>query len=130
MAVTPRRWLDQCNPELSALISRTLKVDKSVWLKELPRLEELLPLTEDAAFREEWAAIKLRNKERLAHHVQTTLGLTINTKAMFDVQIKRLHEYKRQTLNILGVIHVRAFSFAGVFGARADGGRLDSGTSR
>jgi starch phosphorylase len=130
MVVTPRRWLDQCNPELSALISRTLKVDKSVWLKELPRLEELLPLTEDAAFREEWAAIKQRNKERLAHHVQTTLGLTINTKAMFDVQIKRLHEYKRQTLNILGVIHVRVFSFARVFGAGADGVRLDSGTSR
>ncbi|KAJ7243905.1 glycogen phosphorylase [Mycena haematopus] len=103
--ITPRRWLDQCNPELSALISRTLKVDKSVWLKELTKLEKLLPFAEDAAFREEWAAIKQRNKERLAHHVETTLGLTINTKAMFDVQIKRLHEYKRQTLNILGVIH-------------------------
>lgn len=92
--VTPRRWLDQCNPELSALISSTLKVDKAVWLKELTLLEKLLPCTEDAAFREKWAAIKQRNKERLAHHVQVTLGLTINTNAMFDVQIKRLHEYK------------------------------------
>ncbi|KAJ6629923.1 glycogen phosphorylase [Mycena sp. CBHHK59/15] len=103
--ITPRRWLDQCNPELSALISSTLKVDKSVWLKELTLLEKLLPCAEDAAFRDEWAAIKQRNKERLAHYVQVTLGLTINTNAMFDVQIKRLHEYKRQTLNILGVIH-------------------------
>ncbi|KAJ3826219.1 glycogen phosphorylase [Lentinula raphanica] len=103
--ITPRRWLDQCNPELSALISKTLKVDKSVWLKDLDKLKELLPYAEDAGFRKEWAAIKQRNKERLAHHVQTTLGLTVNTHAMFDVQIKRLHEYKRQTLNILGVIH-------------------------
>ncbi|KAJ6602633.1 glycosyltransferase family 35 protein [Mycena vulgaris] len=103
--ITPRRWLDQCNPELSALISRTLNVDKSAWLKDLTMLEKLLPRTEDAEFRAEWAAIKQRNKERLAHHVQVTLGLTINTNAMFDVQIKRLHEYKRQTLNILGVIH-------------------------
>ncbi|KAJ7186619.1 glycogen phosphorylase [Mycena filopes] len=103
--ITPRRWLDQCNPELSALISRTLAVDKLVWLKDLTQLEKLLPHAEDKAFRTEWAAIKQRNKERLAHHVETTLGLTINTNAMFDVQIKRLHEYKRQTLNILGVIH-------------------------
>ncbi|KAJ7804134.1 glycosyl transferase [Mycena leptocephala] len=60
---------------------------------------------EDAKLRDEWAAIKQRNKERLVHHVQTTLGLMINTNSMFDVQIKRLHEYKHQTLNVLGVIH-------------------------
>ncbi|KDR78010.1 hypothetical protein GALMADRAFT_244981 [Galerina marginata CBS 339.88] len=103
--ITPRRWLDQCNPELSALISKTLKLDKVEWLKDLTKLEGLLPFAEDKAFRAEWAAIKQRNKERLAHHVQTTLGLVIRTDAMFDVQIKRIHEYKRQTLNILGVIH-------------------------
>ncbi|KAG5352510.1 hypothetical protein C0989_001995 [Termitomyces sp. Mn162] len=100
--LTPRL---QCNHELSALISKTLKLDKDVWLKDLTKLEGLLPFAEDKAFRKEWAAIKQRNKERLAHHVQVTLGLTVNTNAMFDVQIKRLHEYKRQTLNILGVIH-------------------------
>ena len=103
--ITPRRWLDQCNPELSALITKSLGVPKQVWLKDLFMLKKLLPLAEDAAFRQEWAAIKQRNKERLAQHVRTTLGLEINTHAMFDVQIKRLHEYKRQSLNILGVIH-------------------------
>ncbi|KJA26532.1 glycosyltransferase family 35 protein [Hypholoma sublateritium FD-334 SS-4] len=103
--ITPRRWLDQCNPELSALITKTLKIEKSVWLKDLTKLEGLLPFAEDKAFRAQWSAIKQRNKERLAHHVQTTLGLIIRTDAMFDVQIKRIHEYKRQTLNILGVIH-------------------------
>lgn len=59
-----------------------------MWLKDLYKLEGLLPFAEDKAFREEWALVKQRNKERLAHHVQLTLGLTINTKAMFDVQIK------------------------------------------
>ncbi|KIL64364.1 glycosyltransferase family 35 protein [Amanita muscaria Koide BX008] len=103
--ITPRRWLDQCNPQLSLLITETLKLDKSVWLKDLSKLEGLLPYAEDKAFRQKWAVIKQGNKERLARHVQATLGLTVNTDAMFDVQIKRLHEYKRQTMNILGVIH-------------------------
>ncbi|KAF8624321.1 hypothetical protein AX15_005950 [Amanita polypyramis BW_CC] len=103
--ITPRRWLDQCNPNLSLLISQTLKLDKNVWLKDLTKLEGLLPFAEDKDFREKWAAIKQGNKERLARHVQATLGLTVNTDAMFDVQIKRLHEYKRQTMNILAVIH-------------------------
>lgn len=103
--ITPRRWLDQCNPELSALISKTLQLSPGAWLKELTKLEGLLPYAESKTFRAEWAAIKQRNKERLAHHVEVTLGLKIRTDAMYDVQIKRLHEYKRQTLNILGVIH-------------------------
>ncbi|KAG1873774.1 starch phosphorylase [Suillus subluteus] len=103
--ITPRRWLDQCNPGLSRLITTTLNIEKSVWLKDLTKLEGLLDYVEDEDFREDWAAVKQANKERLAHHMQVTLGLNVNTKAMFDVQIKRLHEYKRQTLNILGVIH-------------------------
>jgi len=111
--ITPRRWLDQCNPELSALISKTLKLEKIIWLKDLSRIEGLLPFAENKAFRAEWAAIKQRNKERLAHYVRTTLGLDIRTDAMFDVQIKRIHEYKRQTLNILGVIH-RYFELKGM----------------
>ena len=63
--------------------------------------------TEDQTFLKKWAAVKQSNKERLAHHVEILTGIKINTKAMFDVQIKRLHEYKRQTMNIMGVIHVR-----------------------
>jgi glycogen phosphorylase len=105
-AVTPRRWLDQCNPGLSKLITDTLKIPKGVWLKDLTKLAGLLEHTEDATFRKKWAAVKQSNKERLANYVQQTLGYKINTSALFDVQIKRLHEYKRQTLNILGVIHV------------------------
>jgi starch phosphorylase len=92
--ITPRRWLDQCNPQLSALISKTLKLEKNVWLKDLTKLEGLLPFATNQAFRTAWAAIKQRNKERLAQYVQTTLGLTIRTDAMYDVQIKRIHEYK------------------------------------
>ncbi|KAF9526240.1 glycogen phosphorylase [Crepidotus variabilis] len=103
--ITPRRWLDQCNPELSNLISKTLSIDKGIWLKDLSKIEGLLKFVDDKKFCAEWAAIKQRNKERLANYVQQTLGLTIRTDAMFDVQIKRIHEYKRQTLNILGVIH-------------------------
>ncbi|KAI6118426.1 glycogen phosphorylase [Pisolithus sp. B1] len=97
--VTPRRWLAQCNPGLTDLITRTINIPKNIWLKDLSKLEELLKFVEDEDFREEWAAVKQANKERLAHYVQVTFGLNVNTKAMFDVQIKR------QTLNILGVIH-------------------------
>jgi len=103
--ITPRRWLDQCNPALSELITKTLKLEKTVWLKDLYKLKGLLEFTEDKEFLTQWAAIKQANKDRLAAYVKTTLGIDVRTDAMFDVQIKRLHEYKRQTLNILGVIH-------------------------
>ncbi|KAI1795462.1 glycogen phosphorylase [Ganoderma leucocontextum] len=103
--ITPRRWLDQCNPGLSNLISETLNLPKAAFLKDLYKLEGLLEHAEIPAFQKRWAAVKQSNKERLAHHVEATLGFKINTRAMFDVQIKRLHEYKRQTLNIMGVIH-------------------------
>jgi hypothetical protein len=86
-------------------------VPKGVWLKDLTKLTGLLQYTEDATFRKKWAAVKQSNKERLANYVMETLGYKINTAAMFDVQIKRLHEYKRQTLNILGVIHVSQLSY-------------------
>ena len=65
-----------------------MKLDKSVWLKNLTQLEDLLPLAEDKKFRKEWATVKQRNKERLARYVQLILGFTIRTDAMFDVQIK------------------------------------------
>ncbi|KAI6143212.1 glycosyltransferase family 35 protein [Pisolithus tinctorius] len=103
--ITPRRWLAQCNPDLTDLITKTINIPKNIWLKDLSQLEELLKYVEDEDFLEEWAAVKQANKERLAHYMRVTLSLNVNTKAMFDVQIKRLHEYKRQTLNILGVVH-------------------------
>ncbi|KAH9943655.1 glycogen phosphorylase [Amylocystis lapponica] len=103
--ITPRRWLDQCNPGLSQLIADTLDLPKATFLKDLFKLEGLLKHVDNPTFQKKWAAIKQSNKERLAHYIETTLGFRINTHAMFDVQIKRLHEYKRQTLNIMGVIH-------------------------
>jgi len=103
--ITPRRWLDQCNPLLSDLITETLKIKKEVWLKDLYKLEGLLKFADDPTFQKKWAVVKQSNKERLAHHVETEFGIKVNTQSMFDVQIKRLHEYKRQTLNLLGVVH-------------------------
>ncbi len=92
--ITPRRWLDQCNPLLSDLITETLKIKKEVWLKDLYKLEGLLKFADDPTFQKKWAVVKQSNKERLAHHVETEFGIKVNTQSMFDVQIKRLHEYK------------------------------------
>ncbi len=78
----------KCNPGLSKLITETLGISKSEWLKDLTKLEGLLKYVDDEEFQEKWTAIKQQNKERLAHHVEQTVGTTINTKAMFDVQIK------------------------------------------
>ena len=99
--VTPRRWLHQCNPGLSALISEKLPGN---WLCHLEQLRELIPLAEDASFRVRWRQVKHANKERLAAYVQRKIGIICNLEAMFDVQVKRIHEYKRQLLNVLHVI--------------------------
>ncbi|KZV93629.1 glycogen phosphorylase [Exidia glandulosa HHB12029] len=101
--ITPRRWLDQCNPRLSALIAG--KLGSKAFLKDLFQLEGILKWVDDADFQREWREVKHANKERLANYVRSTLGSDINTDAMFDVQVKRIHEYKRQTMNIFGVIH-------------------------
>ncbi|ETW79674.1 glycosyltransferase family 35 protein [Heterobasidion irregulare TC 32-1] len=103
--ITPRRWLDQCNPGLSQLITETLDLPKAVWLKDLSKLEGLLAHVDDEKLQRRWALVKRQNKERLALFVEKLMGVRVDADAMFDVQIKRLHEYKRQTLNILGVIH-------------------------
>ncbi|KZP10134.1 glycosyltransferase family 35 protein [Athelia psychrophila] len=71
--ITPHRWLDQCNPTLSALISSTLKIPKEVWLKDLPKLEGLLAHVDDPKLAKAWAEIKQANKERLAHWMQVNL---------------------------------------------------------
>ncbi len=101
--VTPRRWLGVCNPALSALLDETIGAG---WRTDLPRLAKLVPFAEDGAFRDRWRAIRRANKERLARLVDESCGLTVDPAAMFDVQVKRIHEYKRQLLNALHVVHL------------------------
>ncbi|PHH50591.1 Glycogen phosphorylase 1 [Ceratocystis fimbriata CBS 114723] len=101
--ITPRRWLHQANPRLSELIQS--KVGGPGYLKDLTKLSELENWVDDPAFRKEWAEVKYANKVRLARLVMANSGVEINPQALFDVQVKRIHEYKRQQLNIFGVIH-------------------------
>ena len=99
--VTPRRWLNQCNPDLAALITEKISGD---WRRHLEQLRELVPHAEDGEFRGRWHAVKRANKQLLADYVQRKVGIACNLDAMFDVQVKRIHEYKRQLLNVLHVI--------------------------
>ncbi len=99
--VTPRRWLQQANPALSALIDGRIG---SAWRQDLAGLAQLKPAADDAEFGRQFMAVKRANKQRLAERVRAELGLVINPDSLFDVQIKRIHEYKRQLLNILHVI--------------------------
>jgi starch phosphorylase len=101
--VTARRWMVSSNPALSNLIKRTIGEG---WITEMSQLKKLAPHADNAAFRSEWRNIKQLNKARLAELVQRDCGVTFDTNAMFDVQVKRIHEYKRQLLNVLHVIHL------------------------
>jgi starch phosphorylase len=101
--ITPRRWLYQANPRLSELIAS--KVGGLGFLKDLTLLNELEQYADDKDFKKEWAEIKYANKVRLARHIKATTGVTVNPSALFDIQVKRIHEYKRQQMNIFGVIH-------------------------
>jgi len=99
--VTPRRWLALSNPRLAGLISEAIGED---WLKDLGQLRSLEPLAEDGAFRDMWRGIKHANKRDFADFVQQRTGVFIDPDSLYDVQVKRIHEYKRQHLNVLHII--------------------------
>jgi starch phosphorylase len=101
--VTPRRWLSSCNPELAAFITETIG---DGWVTHLDELKKLVPFAEDAVFRTRWRAIKQRAKQHLLEHKKKFLDITLNPDALFDIQVKRIHGYKRQILNVLHVIHL------------------------
>ncbi|KAJ4415173.1 Non-essential glycogen phosphorylase [Gnomoniopsis sp. IMI 355080] len=101
--ITPRRWLHQANPRLSELIAS--KTGSYNFLKDLTELNKIELSVKDAEFRKEWQEIKYANKVRLAKHIKASAGVTVNPASLFDVQVKRIHEYKRQQLNIFGTIH-------------------------
>lgn len=99
--VTPRRWIALSNPRLSTLISEAIGAS---WIKNLDELRQLEPLADDASFRAHWRATKQANKAELAAFVKERTGVAIDPESLFDVQVKRIHEYKRQHLNILHII--------------------------
>ncbi|MFM8695068.1 MAG: glycogen/starch/alpha-glucan phosphorylase [Betaproteobacteria bacterium] len=99
--VTPRRWLQQANPALSAVLDGALGPR---WRQDLMALEGLHAKAEDAALQRAFSQAKLANKQRLAERIRRELGLQVDPQSLFDVQVKRIHEYKRQLLNVLQVV--------------------------
>jgi starch phosphorylase len=118
--VTPRRWLLKCNPDLSRVITEAVG---DGWPRDLSQLTRLVPLADDAAFRDAWRAAKRRQKEQLAGIIRTEYAargapLVVNVDSLFDVQVKRIHEYKRQLLNVLHVVTLYNRIKDGAAGAR------------
>ncbi|WP_448514663.1 glycogen/starch/alpha-glucan phosphorylase [Parathermosynechococcus lividus] len=99
--VTPRRWMVLSNPGLTQLISNHIGED---WIKHLDQLRRLEPLAEDAGFAAEWHAVKHKNKVRLAEYIQQRVGISVDPSSIFDILVKRIHEYKRQHLCVLNII--------------------------
>ena len=99
--VTPRRFVGLANPGLRKLLDETIGTG---WLTDLYRLRALEPLADDPAFQRKWRAVKRENKARLSRYVEAQTGIELNPDWMFDVQVKRIHEYKRQHLNVLHII--------------------------
>lgn len=99
--VTPRRFMRLANPRLSELIDSRLNKD---WLRDLDQLKELESFVDDAGFCQEWQEVKLKNKETLATVIRERTGLVVDPNSMFDIMVKRLHEYKRQLLKILHIV--------------------------
>ncbi len=99
--ITPRRWLQQCNPGLTALIRDAIG---DSFLDDAEKLVDLDVFADDSGFRERFSSVKRSNKVALANHIKESMGLRVDPDAMFDVQIKRIHEYKRQLLNIIETV--------------------------
>ncbi len=99
--ITPRRWLNQANPELAKLISQNIG---NAWTTDLDQLKALIPLADKAEFQQQFQRVKRNNKQRLATLIKGRLGIDCNVDSIFDIHIKRIHEYKRQLLNVLHVI--------------------------
>lgn len=99
--ITPRRWIRQANPLLSTLLDKYIKGD---WTKDLELLAQIEKFAKDPQFQADYNHIKQQNKQLLAKEIEQSLGLKVNCNAIFDVQIKRFHEYKRQHLNLLNII--------------------------
>ncbi|MCL1987445.1 MAG: glycogen/starch/alpha-glucan phosphorylase [Firmicutes bacterium] len=99
--ITQRRWLAHCNPRLSTLISDNIGNN---WVKNLDELQKLKPLAKDAAFRKKFMQVKRDNKVDLSNYVKTRYDISIDPDSIFDIQVKRLHEYKRQLLNVFHII--------------------------
>ena len=108
--VTQRRWMASANPEMSKLITENIG---DAWIRQLDTLHKLAPYAENSDFRAQWQNVKRANKVRLAALVRHDCNVDFNPDALFDVQVKRIHEYKRQLLNILHVIHLYARLKAG-----------------
>ena len=100
--VAPRRWLLKSNPGLSDLITRGIGPD---WVSDLDRLRELERFSTDREFQIEFLSIKQRNKQRLADTIYRTTGISVDSTSLFDVQVKRIHEYKRQLLNVMRIVY-------------------------
>ena len=99
--VTPRRWVLQANPALSALITETIGPE---WITDLDQLKKLIPHADNPEFREKWRQVKFANKERLVKYIKRKVDMDVSPDMLFDVHVKRIHEYKRQLLNIFHVI--------------------------
>jgi starch phosphorylase len=101
--VTPRRWLAACNPELAKFITETIG-DK--WITDLSELKKLEKFVNDKKFCKKWYELQQNAKQRLIEYKKTEFDIDLNVNALFDVQVKRFHEYKRQLLNVLHVVHL------------------------
>jgi glycogen phosphorylase len=99
--ITPRRWLKQSNPALTGLIDSAIGQD---WICDLEQLQKLIPFADDPEFRKKWMTTKRDNKVRLERYILRKIGLGVDPDTLFDVQVKRIHEYKRQLLNALHVV--------------------------